>query len=619
MVACVSVMLASAASAETLRLAAVWSDHAVIQRDAPIRVFGRAAPKARVDASFDEARATTTADDAGRFVLELPAQPASFEPRSLRVASGDESLAVEDLLVGEVWLCSGQSNMEWHVEWCDGAEDAANAPDSALRMFTGEVTFGFEPAADAPGLWEAATAATVARFSATAYWFGRELRRELSVPIGLVHVSWGGSAIEAWTSLEALRPLRHAQKYLDAYEKYRSASVLDPAAYAAIAVDDSAWSVAPVPSFFADLGHDGPGTIWFRREIEVPAAHAGQALRLHLGPIDDEDVTYWDGVELGRTSGWRTEREYVVPAERVRAGRAVLAVEVKNGAGPGGIYGDPSLLSLAPEAGGAAIPLAGSWRMKVGADFGMPDPRHRPAHLYHGMIHPLLDLRFRGAIWYQGESNATADRGDEYREFLPAMIADWRARFRNGDFPFLVVQLPNFAPGDDYWRYPIVRDAQLATARSTKGVGLAVTIDLGDDADIHPKNKIDVGRRLARLALHGTYGRDDVVPTGPLFRAASFAGGTARVEFDLFGSSLIGTESGAGGERTLAGFEIAGADERFVPGKARIAGDAVEVWSDEVAEPAYVRYGWHGSPPVSLRNAQGLPASPFASGPPPTR
>lgn len=473
-------MLPTLANAAELRLANVWSDRAVIQRDALIRVFGFSRPRSDVRAEFAGTAVDAKADDVGRFVVELPAQGASAEPRSLRVSSGSEAIEVKDLLVGEVWLCSGQSNMEWHVEWCDGAAEAANSPDPALRMYTGEVTFGFEPFADAPGRWEATTASTVAHFSATAYWFGRELRRELDVPIGLVHVSWGGSAIEAWTSLEALRGLPSAARYLEAYEKYR---------------------------------------------VELAAGSAAQA----------------EG------------------------------------------------------------------------ESGVPDPRHRPAHLFHGMIHPLLDLSFRGAIWYQGESNATADRGDEYREFLPAMIRDWRARFRNGEFPFLIVQLPNFAPGDDYWRYPVVRDSQLDTARSMKNVGLAVTVDLGDDVDIHPKNKPDVGRRLSRLALHHTYGRKEVVPTGPLFRAASFADAKARVEFDLFGSSLVGTETGEGETRTLAGFEIAGESQVFVPAKARVVGDGVFVWSEQVTDPKFVRYGWHGSPPISLRNAEGIPASPFDS------
>lgn len=607
--------------AAELRLASVWSDHAVVQRDLPIRVFGSANPGASVEAEFAGARASSRADDVGRFVVVLPSQSASSEPRSLRVASGGETIEVNDLLVGEVWLCSGQSNMEWHVDGADGAEDAArSATDPRLRVFTGDVTYDFEPVSDVKGRWEASTPQSVPHFSATAFYFGRELLSRLDVPIGLVHVSWGGSTIEAWTSLEALAPLPAARRYLDAYASYRAASDLDPAEFAAVAVDDSKWPTVPVPSYFKDIGLEGAGTVWFRRFVEVPSHFEGKPLTLTLGPIDDDDVTYWNGEKIGETSGWTVEREYVVPANLARAGRACVVVKVQNGAGEGGIYGEASKLRLGLAGGAESLSLAGEWRMARGPDLGMPDPRHRPAHLYHGMIYPLLDLRFRGAIWYQGESNALDDRGSEYYEFLPAMITDWRTRFGMGDFPFYYVQLPNFADDDDaFWHFRIVRDAQLATYRTLPNVGLAVTIDIGDDVDIHPRNKLDVGRRLARLAFFGTYGDSSVVPTGPLFRAARFEGDRARVEFDLFGATLIGKESDLGGRSTLAGFEIAGADRIFVPAFARVVGDGVEVWAESVPVPAAVRYAYEGCPEVSLWNSEGLPASPFHTDPWPNR
>ncbi len=609
-------------AAGSLRLAPVLTDHAVLQREKPIHVFGTADPGAVVTAEFAGQTARSTARADGRFVVELPSLPASALPRDLVVGCGADHLTVRDVLVGEVWLCSGQSNMEWRLRDADGGEAAARAAtDTRLRQFTADVTYGFEPREDLPGRWTAAGPETALEFSAVAFFFGRDLLARLDVPIGLLDVSWGGSTVEAWTSLDALAKCPTAKRFLDPYEKYRAAAAIDPSRFAGADVDDSKWEVVTLPARFADLGHDVQGSIWFRHEIAIGPELAGKELRLTLGPIDDDDVTYWDGVRIGATSGWTTDRVYTIPADAVKAGVAKLAVEVINGSGPGGVYGKPDQLALAPADGSApSIPLAGAWRLKPAIDVAIPDPRHRPAHIFHGMIHPLLELRLRGAIWYQGENNALDDRGPEYYEIFPAMIEDWRARFGQGAFPFLCVQLPNFADDDDaFWHYRIVRDAQLATSRALANVGLAVTIDVGDDVDIHPRNKLDVGRRLARLALRGTYGFEDVVPTGPLQRDATFEGGVARVRFDLFGSKLVGRETGGADDaagRGLAGFEIAGSDRVFVPARARIENDEVIVESPDVPHPAAVRYAWEGCPPVSLFNAEGLPASPFHTDPP---
>jgi sialate O-acetylesterase len=615
--ALVQASLSCSIGAAELRLAPLFSDHLVIQRETVTRVWGEAAPGAAVEVVFGGVRVSAKAAESGRFVAELPPFAASSEPRSLVVTSGSERVAVADVLVGEVWFCSGQSNMEWQVRICHGADDAQrSATDPRLRTFKANVTFDYAPVAEVGGAWSVATPESVLDFSATAFYFGRELLAKLDVPIGLLDVSWGGSAIEAWTSLDALRPLATAKRFLDDYDRYSVTPVIDPLDFAAPSVDESNWEHAKLPAFFADLGHAVTGTIWFRRHVAIPESWVGRELRLRLGPIDDNDITYWNGERIGATEGWTADRDYTIAAERVVAGDAVLVVEVKNGSGPGGIYGAPDALSIGPvDDPAAAIPLAGDWRMKLGVVSNAPDPRARPAHIYHGMVHPLLDARFRGVIWYQGESNALDDRGAEYYEILPAMITDWRRRFDQGDFPFLIVQLPNFAPDDSFWRYQIVRDAQLATYRNTKNVGLAVTLELGDPHDIHPGNKLDVGRRLARLAFHDVYGFADVVPTGPFYQRHEIEGDRVRITFDLFGSKLVGRAADGSPAVRLDGFEIAGDDGMFVAAEATLDGDTVVVRSAEVEKPAAVRYAYEGVPPVSLFNAAGLPASPFHTTP----
>jgi sialate O-acetylesterase len=485
-------VLAPAAAAE-VRLAGIFGDGMVLQRDLPLPIWGTAAPGEEVTVLLGPRRARAKADAEGRWRALLDPLPAGT---GLTLAvEGKGRSTIRDVGVGEVWICSGQSNMEWPVSRSAGAdEETARAEDADLRLLVVPHRVAGEPREGSEGLWTSASPKTVPSFSAVALAFGREIRSALGVPVGLIQATWGGTPAEAWTSrggLEgegALRPMLER---------------------------------------------------WERTLAEFPEAKKRF----------DEETALWREASAKARSEGRPEP-------------------------------------------GAPSPPAG------------PDHPHRPSGLWNGMIAPLLPFAIRGAIWYQGESNAS--RAEEYAVLFPALIRDWRRAWGRGDFPFLFVQLANFRPGGapDGRTWAELRDAQRRTL-SLPNTAMAVTIDIGDPADIHPRNKGEVGRRLALAAkarVHGLGGVD----SGPFYRSMSVEGDSARLRFDGVGGGL--RARGA-----LAGFEIAGEDRRFVPGEARIDGEDVLVRSPEVARPLAVRYAWADDPPVSLFNAEGLPASPFCT------
>jgi xylan 1,4-beta-xylosidase len=480
-----------------------------------------------------------------------------------------------------------------------------------------------------------------------AYFFGQEVHRALGGKVGLVHSSWGGTPAEAWTSRSALekepslRPLvadfdlalndAEARKTfaarLEAWEaaNYHRDVSNDGLAkgWAAPETDTSGWKRMDLPQQWERAGLPIDGAVWFRRAVEIPAAWAGRDLRLSLGALDDFDTTYFAGEEIGRTGKetpgyWSVPRQYTVPRRLVRAGRALLAVRVFDHHGGGGFSGVAPDLWIAPaDSTGAKVPLAGPWEYQVERglppstpDFATqprypsPDNANSPTVLYGAMIAPLTPLAIRGALWYQGESNA--DAAFQYRALFPVMIRDWRRAWGRGDFPFLFVQLANYMarsaePGESAWAE--LREAQAMTLALPK-TGMAVAIDIGEAGDIHPKNKQDVGARLARWALADTYGQP-IVKSGPLYRSFSVEGAAVRVRFD-HGEGLA-TADGA----LPKGFAVAGPDRKWRWAEARIDGDTVVVSSPEVPRPVAVRYAWADNPEATLRNAAGLPASPF--------
>ncbi len=636
--------LPSAARAD-VRLPALVGSHMVLQRDVPARVWGWAAPGEKVRVNVGPAKGDATANADGRWSVDLPAQPAGG-PFSLTVA-GLNTLTLEDVWFGEVWAASGQSNMEWPLAQAKGGPEAAASGCDGLRLFTVAKATSLRPKDDVSGQWAACDASTAPGFSAVAFFFGRELHRALGVKVGLVHSSWGGTPAEAWTSREALegepslRPLvadfdkalsdPEAQKAFAAkLEEWEKANYHQDGPNEGLAkgwakpeADAEGWGRMDLPQQWEKAGLAIDGAVWFRRTVETPAAWTGKDLRLSLGALDDFDTTYFSGEEIGHTGKetpgyWAVGRQYTVPGRLVRAGRAVLAVRVFDHYGGGGFSGVAPDLWLAPaDSSAAPIPLAGAWEYRVerglppsAPDFATqprypsPDNPNSPTVLYGAMIAPLTPLAVRGAIWYQGESNAGA--AFQYRTLFPTMIRDWRRAWGRADFPFLYVQLANYMaraaePGESAWAE--LREAQ-AMALALPKTGMAVAIDIGDAGDIHPRNKQDVGSRLARWALADTYGRE-VVASGPLYRSPSVEGAALRIRFDH--AAGLATADGA----TPKGFAVAGADRKWRWAEARIEGPTVVVSSPDVAQPVAVRYAWADNPEATLRNGAGLPASPF--------
>lgn len=638
----------------------IFGDGMVLQRRQPLPVWGRAPAGAKVNVELGATHASTVADAQGKWTVRLPAFEAGG-PHVLTVSANEERVVFNDVLVGEVWLCSGQSNMGMTLKGTANATaEIAAANHAQLRFFNVGRNASMTRADVVQGRWEASTPATAAGFSAVAYFFGRELQSRLGVPVGLINSSWGGTPAEAWTRLETLNSeprfsslleLRKSGEFWATGEAARAQSVaaisawenkaeqlqLSPSspdrAWFEPGTASAGWKTMKLPGYWEAREHlNIDGSVWFRRVVDVPAgAEIGES-ELSLGPVDDFDIAWINGREVGRTGPdtpqfWLRPRVYKVPAGTLRAGKNVVVVRVVDHGGNGGFSGISSQLFL-KTAASATVPLSGAWDYRVETTLAAkpraPLPaQYIPGTLYDGMIAPLIPYAIRGAIWYQGESNA--DRAAQYRRLFPHMISNWRADWGQGDFPFYFVQLANYAtradePADNDWAE--LREAQ-HKALSLRNTGEAVTIDIGEANDIHPRNKRDVGLRLSRIALARDYGvkepatglarvpllgrafRKPVVYSGPEYRSMKAAGGAIRLRFDSHGG-LVAKDGAA-----LRGFAIAGADRNFVWAEARIDGESVVVSSAAVPEPVAVRYAWASNPEATLVNKAGLPASPF--------
>ena len=619
----------------------LFCDHAVLQRDASVPVWGWSEPGAKISVSFAGQTRTTVADKNGKWLLKLKSMRASTEPRTLSVTNftTHESAAANDVLVGDVWLCSGQSNMEMGVGACNATNDIATANFPLIRLLTVPRRIATEPVDTLACQWLPCSPDTIkqgawAGFSATGFFFGRELHRELNIPIGLIHSSWGGTVAEAWTSAEGLAPLadfnaavqnvreqaagKKQIDYSEIFEKWcQQKDAGSQQGWASATTFDGSWKSVVMPQYFEQTGlPDYDGTVWFTREFELPTEWAGKDVKLELGQIDDIDTTWINGAKVGQMNRYDLFRNYTIPASVLKSGKNRITIRVLDTGGNGGFTGPAERLklSLAGDNSAAPVSLAGNWLMhdstplaQLGAPPQIPDAGNPNVTtvLYNGMIAPLLPFAIKGAIWYQGEANA--DRAKQYQRLLPAMIGDWRQRFGVGQFPFYIVQLAAFqatnaAPRENNWAE--LREAQALTAKNFPNCGLALAIDIGDAADIHPKNKQEVGRRLALAALAQTYGKKNEF-SGPWYRAMKMDGRKIRLKFDHADGGLFAK----GGK--LTGFAIAGADKKFVWADAVIDGKAVVVSSPEVAQPVAVRYAWDINPVCNLYNQAGLPAVPF--------
>ncbi|HEX8235788.1 MAG TPA: sialate O-acetylesterase [Abditibacteriaceae bacterium] len=624
----------------------LFTDNMVLQRDIAAPVWGWTTPGQRVTVTMSGRSATAVADAGGKWMARIGPFPAGG-PHTLTV-TGPQTVRLNNVMTGDVWICSGQSNMEQGIGIAaNPQQEISNANYPNLRLFTVPKKIAASPQSSVAGSWQITTPQTIAAngwggFSAVAYYFGRELNTRLQVPIGLLHTSWGGTVAEAWASAEALNTMpdfrsgvaalqRAAQEQSRPGFNFDGAMTAwwaanDPgsaAGWSNATLDTAAWKTMNLPTAWenADLPNFD-GIVWFRKEFDLPQSWAGKDVVLHLGTIDDRDTTWVNGTKVGETNEYNTARNYRVAGNLLKAGRNVITVRVLDTGGGGGLNGNAADMNLQASGDGAAAPisLAGAWLYHASTPLAQTQPAPQRIDnnpngvtvLYNGMIAPLVPFGIKGAIWYQGESNA--GRGQQYRTLLPTMIRDWRSRFGVGDFPFYIVQLANFMateaqPSDPAWAY--LREAQMLTAQTVPNAGIATAIDIGEAGDIHPKNKQDVGRRLALNALALTY-KQPVEYSGPLYRSMKIEGDAVRLTFSHAASMTAGGGTLQGfAIPTLQGFAIAGADKKFVWANARIEGNTVVVSSPQVKQPVAVRYAWANNPVANLYNAAGLPALPF--------
>ncbi len=640
--AAVSSLVTSAVRAD-IRLPAILGSNMVLQAETDAAFWGWADPGELVTIAADWPGAiavsvVTTPEGTWQTTLPTPAAGGGY---TITIA-GKNTLTLTNVLLGEVWLCSGQSNMVWFVRRSNNPEAEIAAADyPEVRLFIVENTISPMPLEDCRGEWVVCSPETVANFSAVGYTFGRVLNEQLGTPVGLIASDWGGTPLHAWTreevllkyaprfrwGLESLQLLREEPERLEAeYQRALAAwkakhHMAEQLIWANTDFDDTTWTIMDQPTAWRtpDL-RDYDGTVWFRRDIEIPVSWAGRALTIELGPIDDQDTTFFNGVEVGAHRGaghWNTARRYRIASELVKPGRAVIGVSVFDTNNAGGMHGRPEQMFLVPRDGSESerLSLAGPWRYKIGSS---PDelankPQKRgmasntPSAIYNGMIAPLTPLSIRGVIWYQGESNRRF--AHEYRSLFPEMITDWREQWGGSgesggsDFPFYFVQIAPFTYPGDVGETAELREAQLM-ALSLPNTGMVVTMDIGDPNDIHPGNKRDVGERLARWALAKTYNQPGIVYSGPLYRDVVVSGSQVIVRFD-HAEGLV-SRGGA-----LKGFEIAGEDQVWRAAGALIDGETVVLSAYGITKPVAVRYGWDDDDEPNLFNSEGLPASPF--------
>ena len=632
---CLLALAVSCSLSSQVRLPKLISDGMVLQRGDSTKIWGWAAPGEEVKVDFIGNNYQTRADASGEWLIILSPLQAGG-PHIMKIEASN-SITLNDILVGDIWLCSGQSNMELPVRRVRPlyeAEIAASA-NNYIRSFTVPKNYVFkEPQKDlAAGSWKAADPETVLDFSAAAWFFARELYEVYKVPVGLITSAFGGSPAEAWISEEALKEF---PVHYNELQQWKSDSLINAIAAsdqkrteewyrklqqadegyktpgkkwydASLNTDD--WKTTIIPGFWSATGLKGiNGVVWFRKEIIVPASAEGQSGTLNLGRIVDADSAFLNGTFIGTVSYQYPPRRYTIPAGLLKEGSNILSVRVISNIGDGGFVPDkPYDLS----AGGFTISLEGEWKYKVGAVMpplkGQTFLGYKPGGLYNAMLAPLLNYRLKGILWYQGESNA--GRPDEYRTLLPGLIRDWRQNFSQGNVPFIIVQLPNFmeaksTPSESSWA--LMREAQ-TEALKLPATGMAVTIDVGEWNDIHPLNKKDVGVRLALAARKVAYGENDVVYSGPTYKSMEIKRRKIIILFDNTGSGLIVKGGG-----NLKQFAIAGADMKFVWANARIRGNKVIVRSKVIKKPVAVRYAWADNPEgANLYNREGLPASPF--------
>jgi sialate O-acetylesterase len=637
----VLVLFAHTASIGKVVLPEMFASNMVLQQKTQTQLWGKAGASKMVTiiTSWNKKSYKVKADVNGDWKVKI-ATPGFGGPYTIDFNDG-ELLTLDNILIGEVWLCSGQSNMEFPVVgWGkvnNYEKEVAEADYPQIRLLHVKLVASALPLNEAgvyTGSWASCSPQSIPEFSAVAYFYARKIYQERHIPIGLIDATWGGTVAEAWTSTMALKtmpdfvaavakiealpvdPAIMRKQFQEATARIDSIRMAKDAGYkngqpvfAAVGFEATDWKEMNLPTYWETAGLTNfDGIVWFRKKINIPATWVGHDITFNLGTVNDDDLTFFNGTEVGKTSGWNKVRTYTIPAALIKEGENVIAVRVKDNDGSGGIYGKPEGLNISYA--GEKIDLAGIWSYKIGLsktelpDGPTPiDGPNRASVLYNAMINPFIKVAIKGVIWYQGESNSA--RAWQYRTLFPLMITDWRKKWGIGDFPFYFVQLANFTdskanPTESDWAE--LREAQLKTL-ALPNTGMAVAVDIGDAKTIHPKNKQEVGLRLALISLAKTYG-DTVEYSGPLFKDAEVEGNRIRLSF----THAKGLNA-ANGE--LKGFAIAGSDKKYHWATATIEGNEVLVSCPDVPNPLTVRYAWDTNPVCNLYNSASLPASPF--------
>jgi sialate O-acetylesterase len=641
-------------------LPSVFTDGMVLQQSSEVRFWGKANPCVEIiiKGSWGASARALAAKD-GSWMAKIRT-PKAGGPYQVSIHAGDAMIVYNDVLVGEVWLCSGQSNMELPLEGSlpfspvlNSVEEIKRAQYPHIRVFTVGRNLSVRPEFSCAGEWRACDSSTAGKFSATAYFFGRKLFEQIRVPIGLIVSSWGGTPIEAWTSEKSLRKVgtcdsmlarldTSRDKIIQQMDWIRSHPVIDISKRESnrrwqnldfsdsgcwqSSYDDVRWGVMDLPVLWENtrLGNFD-GAVWFRKKVTIPKNWVNRDLLLELGPIDDVDISYVNGVLVGKTEEeeqWRENRIYAVPKEAVRETILTIAVRVIDYGGGGGIYGDRMKMRIRTQDDTTGISLAGSWAFLPVAEYSytkfyvygardeaftsrpsspLEASASTPTVLFDGMIEPLIPFGIKGVIWYQGESNTQEPQ--VYRKLFPLMIQDWRRSWNNPDLPFYFVQIAPFNYGPTV-NSQILRESQMLTL-TVPHTGMVVTMDIGERENIHPANKKDVGERLARWALARNYGK--AIPfSGPLYKSMAVDGNRIILSFAFAEKGLVLNDDTSG-----TNFQIAGVDRQFFRADVRVIGTRLIVSSTEVLSPVAVRYAWSNTAQATLFNAEGLPASPF--------
>ena len=636
----------------SLQLTSLFSDHMVLQQKSNVKFWGTDKPNNEITISTSwENESKTIVDINGHWNVSI-GTPSAGGPFKIEIKSNQHKIVLNDIMIGEVWLASGQSNMEMTLMgWPpndiinNADEEIAKSSNSKIRMFNVEKQISINPLGDVKGSWKVSSPEETKNFSASAYFFAKELFKKLQVPIGIINSSWGGTPAESWTSKKTIDTFnefksvtqsintsdlfKNELKWFSQFkaigipttdEQWINLNLLDNLIVEK-SYNDSDWEEIQLPGRYDNQINGGEfnGAVWFRKNIVIDNLDFDYILT--IGAVDDMDETYVNGHKIGGLIGmgfWNKKREFKIPKSILKKGNNTIAVRAIDAEGVGEIIGPMTLSN-----NNIKVSLNGNWKYKLIAEiynnkfylYGINniDFNSRiktiklnsgvPTVLYNGMINPLVPYTIKGVIWYQGESNV--GRADQYENLFPAMIRDWREKW-NYDFPFYYVQI---AP----YQYNINKDSSLDQSQElreaqrnslkTKNTGMVVTMDIGNFNNIHPSNKQDIGSRLARLALSNNYSIN-IVPSGPIFNGLKVIGSKLILEFENPGSKLIS-------KGDLLGFEIAGADKKYVFANAKIINNQVELYSDKIKNPLYARYAWKDKAVPSLFNLEGLPASSF--------